>query len=363
MTPPVRVVGAGAVSARGKSLAEARNRPASDRTFAGPAGARAAYPSSFDSRRDLPGVPGARRLGRQTGMALAAALEAIASRAPLPEETALVLGTAHGAVAETVAFLDSARGENARYASPTAFSGSLHASMAAPIGRTLGIRGPMLVVSDGDHSFETALFAAIQMLRAGEAPLVLVGACDAYHPMTREALDNFGAISTSSQAIDAAMLRTERGMHLGEGAGFLLLAPDTTDGSPCDGVGVAQVDRVAAWRRDRARGMRILALADGTTRSARLHTAARQAHRSDWPSDAQITHPAANLGAFGSLSAVACADEADRRLRDLGPDVGTDSDTGDDAGDAPTIVLNVGEERVTSVVFTGRGTHPTGAPE
>jgi len=361
MTPAIRVIGAGAVSARGKSLAEARNRPADDCAFAGPAGARAAYPAPFDPRRDLPGIAEARRLGRQTAMALAAALDATAASAPLPEETALVLGTAHGAVAETVAFLDSARGESARYASPTAFSGSLHASMAAPIGRALGMRGPMLVVCDGNRSFETALMTAIQMLRAEEAPLVLVGACDAYHPMTRDTLAEFGAISTSSQAIDHRMLRTERGVHLGEGAGFLLLACEmpestgTTELMDASGVRVAQIGGDMAPPSDFAPVQRILALADGTTRSARLHAAAIRARDGVRIDATQIEYPAALFGAFGSLSAVVCADEAHRRLHGGG-------DGGGD-GDAATLVLGVAAANVTSTVFSGHGTPAAGTIE
>jgi 3-oxoacyl-(acyl-carrier-protein) synthase len=242
-------------------------------------------------------------------MALAAILEAVEGVDRF-EDAALVLGTAHGAMHETVEFIEGVLRDGARFASPALFAGSLHNTMAGAASRELGLRGPSLVICNGESSFEAALSVALAMLRLGRVSRVVVGASDTYHPFYGRGLATLGMASTDPVAPDPGFARAGRGRHPGEGAGALLLeaCPPGTRG-----VRVEEAVVGAEALRPRTGIGSVCLLAGGDAAGLERHRAAWRAVSRD--SSARVSFPAARLGAFGSLGAVATALEADRLRR------------------------------------------------
>jgi 3-oxoacyl-(acyl-carrier-protein) synthase len=177
----------------------------------------------FDAMKDLPDGIG-RRMGRQPAMALAAILSATRDRGDL-RDAALVLGTAHGAMGETIEFISGAAKFGARGASPLQFAGSLHNAMAGAASRALGVRGPSLVISNGETSFEAALGVAVRMLRLGRVPRAVVGGSDAWHPVYGKALARLGLPSSPGEGAGAVLL------EMGEAVGSPLPMPAVPAGS------------------------------------------------------------------------------------------------------------------------------------
>jgi beta-ketoacyl synthase-like protein len=311
LTHAVRVLGAGVVCALGvggQSVVEALKRDAPG--FRGPSASRAAYPAPFDPLRDLPRGAG-RRLGRQLAMALYASLDAVGARRAWdedPAETGIFAATAHGPIDETVDFVDGASANGPRYASPVAFSGSQHNAMVGVTARELGVRGPAMVLCNGEVSFETALYVAQVNLASGRMRRALVVGADAWHPLYMQSLAAFGLVCEADEPIDPSMRRATRGVHLGEGAGALFL-----EWAPCGdgGVFVEDVRVGSAVLAAAAEPDRIESFATGERASIRRHADALARLATN---GVLLAHPAARYGVFASLSAVAVAAEAARRL-------------------------------------------------
>ena len=264
---------------------------------------------------DLPGGIG-RRLGRQPALALAAILDALGGRT-VAADTALVLGTAFGATAETAEFIRGFALHGAAVSSPLLFSNSLHHTMAGVAGRTLGTRGPAIVVCNGTATFESALLVATAMIRNGRVERVIVAASDALDAVADLGMRRVGLLPEVRADDDRAAGAPFRGFAAGEGAGALLLeacAPDAP------GVGLANVARGAACSVQAGDVESVQWLATGGARSIESHRAAWERLAGDrgagWPPPSM---PAAHFGTFASLGAVAIAVEAARRLRQAEP--------------------------------------------
>ncbi|MCE9634214.1 MAG: beta-ketoacyl synthase chain length factor [Planctomycetes bacterium] len=261
--------------------------------------------SDADTRRaafeptDLPGGLG-RRLGRQPALVFAAILQALGGATPDPD-TALVLGTAHGAMSETIDVIAGAAKHGAAAASPLLFANSLHNAMSGAVGRALGLRGPAVVVSNGDASFQSALVTAMAMLRAGHARRAIVGASDSVHPVYTEGLRRVGLLPAPGRPAYAG----------GEGGGALVIeaaaAGDvrTAVTHAAFGEAVPRSGRLAAAQ----------SMTSGERRDAARHSAVWERVRAafDGPHP-EPAHAAARFGTFGSLCAVAVAAEAIRRF-------------------------------------------------
>lgn len=333
MRGAVVVRGAGVVCALGVGAAAVGRAIAGGHEFDGFRGGAsrdggppmgASYPAPFESACDLPRGLG-RRLGRQLGMSLAAVLEAVGPERAWredPADTGIVAATAHGPIDETVGFVGGALLDGPRYASPGLFAAAIHGSMAGVAARELGIRGPALVTANGDVSFETALYAAVAGLRSGRMRRAIVVGADAFHPFYAMSLCEFGLVSDSDLPVDPQMRRTTRGQQIGEGAGALVLEWDAgASRDDAAGVRVEDVQLGAAAPPSGLPPARVLAMATGESASARRHAIALERCGL---AGARIEYPAARFGAFGSLSAVAVAVEAARRLHcehpaDAGP--------------------------------------------
>jgi 3-oxoacyl-[acyl-carrier-protein] synthase-1/3-oxoacyl-[acyl-carrier-protein] synthase II len=118
-----------------------------------------------------------RRLRRLPRMALSLAAAACEGR---DRPASLSFGTGWGGLSETHAFLDRLFSTQERFTSPTDFIGSVHNAAAGQAAIQLQVQGANLTLSDGDYSFEQALFSASLIAYESDGPLLVMGA-DEYH--------------------------------------------------------------------------------------------------------------------------------------------------------------------------------------
>ncbi|MGZ6099450.1 MAG: beta-ketoacyl synthase chain length factor [Myxococcaceae bacterium] len=147
--------------------------------------------------------PRVNRLPRLDRMAFAAVREALGGRA-LPDSLALVFGTGYGALAATEAFLQSVASRGMAYGSATAFHQSVHHSPAGQLSLLLGIRGPVLTVSQREISGEAALRVGLTLLDRFE--FVLVVAADEKTAALEAAYRAFGGLFQAGEGAAAILL-------------------------------------------------------------------------------------------------------------------------------------------------------------
>jgi len=149
--------------------------------------------------------PRVTRLPRLERLAVGAAHEALAGRAPA-ESLGLVFATGYGGLAATEAFLQSVSSRGMGYGSATAFHQSVHHSSAGQLSLLLGIRGPVLTISQRELSGEAALRVGLMLLERVEQVLVV-------------------AADEQSSALEAGYRAFGSLFHAAEGAAAVLLGP------------------------------------------------------------------------------------------------------------------------------------------
>lgn len=152
-------------------------------------------------------------LGRASRLALTAAGQAVADAAlagAAIERAAVIMGTGMG---------DSDLPERQRV-EPSQRSGPTLFTLAAAVAGQFGCTGPATVVSNACAASGYAITLGADMIRAGEADVVIAGGAEAY---TRVALASFNRMG----AIDPVRCRpfdaSRAGTVFGEGAGVLVL--------------------------------------------------------------------------------------------------------------------------------------------
>lgn len=176
-------------------------------------------------RRDLPAPPpggtARSRRGaycRTSGFLVHAAREALetaALREGLPDagRLAVVVGTALGGIDE------ASRG----LAAPRALSsltGSAYDGPARNLARWLGARGPVLTVTTACASGATSLGLGADLLRAGQADVVVAGGADT---LCRFVQRGFNVLRSLTRDAVRPFDRRRSGLLLGEGAGLVVL--------------------------------------------------------------------------------------------------------------------------------------------
>ncbi|MEV5545601.1 beta-ketoacyl synthase N-terminal-like domain-containing protein [Streptomyces sp. NPDC052309] len=231
---PVLVTGVGAVTCHGTGVPALRD--AMDR-------ARAVQPDKVPdpwARMELPlmylvpepalGTEAGDAPGRATSFAVRAAREALAgaglAREGLPAgRTAVVLGTCMGAIGDRERDRAPAEQDPPPEQHPPAGPAAPHTwrpdfEVASRLAAELGVTGPVSSTSNACAASGFALATAADMIRCGEADVVVTGGADAY---SRIALANFNRLG----AVDAHGCRPfaagRAGTVFGEGAGILVL--------------------------------------------------------------------------------------------------------------------------------------------
>ncbi|MBX6351626.1 MAG: beta-ketoacyl-[acyl-carrier-protein] synthase family protein [Clostridia bacterium] len=175
-----------------------------------------------------------RRTLRFGQFAVAACREAVRSAgldlAAEGDEVGVVLGTAGGlfAAGEQQKLLES-RGP--RRVDPLFVTRYGPHMAAARVARELGLRGPNTTVNSACASGTDAIGQAFNMVRLGQAPVVLAGGSECItHPVAIASLGVVGALSQRNDEPERASRPFDRdrdGFVLGEGAGVLVLESES----------------------------------------------------------------------------------------------------------------------------------------
>ncbi|MDY0212592.1 MAG: beta-ketoacyl synthase N-terminal-like domain-containing protein [Desulfuromonadaceae bacterium] len=170
-----------------------------------------------------------RRIDHFSRMALLGAFQALEDVQARQQVTldrsrlGVVLCSGFGALNTTFKFLDSVIDDGDPFASPTAFSNSVHNAAAAHISMQLGISGPGLTLSQFDHSFAAGLLQAQQWLEENRVDAVLLGIVDEYSSVLGYCWERF--LGTNASTRMQPFATTSNTAVPGEGAAFFVLQP------------------------------------------------------------------------------------------------------------------------------------------
>ena len=192
----------------------------------------AASVQGFDASRWIPPLK-SRRMDMTSQYAIAAACQAldaarIAYGGEAQDMTGVSIGTYTGGGSRTEEFLEGLFRLGPIGAPALLFNATVANVAASLIGLELKFRGPNITISHKEVSGLTATAHAIDLLRAGQARIVLAAGVDALYPLFFRVHDHFGVLShdnghpEGSRPFDA----TRNGFVLGEGAYASVLEPE-----------------------------------------------------------------------------------------------------------------------------------------
>lgn len=185
-----------------------------------------AVPEGFGAAE--PALRKVRRADRFSRMAVLAAVEALHDAGgdpPSGARTGLILTTAFGPHATVFRLLDELLDFGDAGVSPTLFSQSVHGAAASTVATVLDLRGPAATLTRLAAPFHEGVRLARAWLDAGRCDAVLLGAVDELSPVLRYLCD--ARLSPSTDGRLAPLSFADRPPVVpGEGAAFLLLAPD-----------------------------------------------------------------------------------------------------------------------------------------
>jgi 3-oxoacyl-(acyl-carrier-protein) synthase len=157
-----------------------------------------------------------RRLKRLPRMTLSLAIAAHACSGQETTPASIFMGTGWGALSETHDFLSRLTESEEKFPSPTDFVGSVHNAPASQAAMLFGATGPNITTSNGDYSFEQALYCADLFTDSAEDTALVLGA-DEGHEVFSPLFD----ASISGQTT------------LADGGGALCLSRTTEGDWPC----------------------------------------------------------------------------------------------------------------------------------
>ena len=176
-------------------------------------------------RRDIPSAPrggdgGSRRVAhcRTSRFLIQAAREALETAGlrdalPEPDRIGVVVGTALGGI-------DEASRALAAPGALSALAGSVYDGPTRNLARWLGARGPVLTVTTACASGATSLGLGADLLRAGQADVILAGGADV---LCRFVQRGFNVLRSLTRDAVRPFDRRRNGLLLGEGAGLVVL--------------------------------------------------------------------------------------------------------------------------------------------
>ncbi len=167
-----------------------------------------------------------RQSGRAAGYALAAARQAMAqagfggAKIPAPERRAVVVGTSMGEGDRLGALHRAWFHEDAAGVSPGAVVPFGSVTLPALLARAAGCEGPIHTVPGACAAGNYALGLGAELIRTGEADLVIAGASEVIERLQYAGFARLGAIAPQRcQPFDAG----RKGLMIGEGAAFFVL--------------------------------------------------------------------------------------------------------------------------------------------
>ncbi len=182
--------------------------------------------TDFDPREHIPKTFSLKRMSRSDCLAMAAALEAMADAGLTPiskaiaADTGVIIGGGAGGMLECepvfARYLESGAGRMP--GSP--FAAFSCASSADHIATHLKLMGPKTTFMTACSSGATAIGYARDLIRLGNAEVVVCGGAE---PLCRITYSAFNALHTVDPDYCKPFDRHRRGLTLGEGAGILIL--------------------------------------------------------------------------------------------------------------------------------------------
>lgn len=125
-----------------------------------------------------------RRLKRLPRMVLSLALAAHENAATEELPASIFFGTGWGCLSETHDFLVRLFSSAERFTSPSDFIGSVHNAPAGQVAIHLQSKGPNITLTDGNYSFELALFSAGLLADENPGTILVVGADENHEKLT-----------------------------------------------------------------------------------------------------------------------------------------------------------------------------------
>ncbi len=174
----------------------------------------------------------ARRMDRFTQFALAAALEAFEQAGLKPEaldrdRVGVVIGSGIGGISTLLVQVEEMRQRGPERVSPFLIPMMIADSAPATIAIRLGLGGPNMALATACASGANAIGEAAEMIRRGDADVMLAGGAEAsIVPVAMAALNVMGALSTRNEAPQQASRPFDRqrdGFVMAEGSGMLVL--------------------------------------------------------------------------------------------------------------------------------------------
>jgi 3-oxoacyl-(acyl-carrier-protein) synthase len=249
------VLGVGAVSAAGNSLAEIatafRNGGAVASWFdvpaASPPGRARVYACGAFGAEQFIEPAKRRKLSRIQQMVLVAARKSFncIPAAVAPEKICVAIGTGLGSLNDTAAFVENMILKEERAPRPMYFTNSVHNSLASQTAIELNLTGLNSTPVQREISFETALWQGATELASGRAELALVGAADELNQYHLAAGKRWGWWRESSPEIQpfAGALKNRERPLPGEGGAVVTLGRAENAVSPLAFVSAIRIGR------------------------------------------------------------------------------------------------------------------------
>jgi 3-oxoacyl-[acyl-carrier-protein] synthase II len=136
------------------------------------------------------------------------------------DRTALVLGSTLGGMPRSTQYIRAIREQGYARARGSLLREIPPHTQADILCRRWGLRGESLIISDACTSGTNALGYALNLLRRGDADLVVAGG---YDPMSEFAFAGFHSLMNISPGMARPFDRDRKGLVLGEGAAILVL--------------------------------------------------------------------------------------------------------------------------------------------
>ncbi|MGZ2369676.1 beta-ketoacyl synthase chain length factor [Ancylomarina sp. YFZ004] len=166
-----------------------------------------------------------RRMNRLVKFSLVSAFDCMSQVEGLSLD-AIITTTGLGCIDDTGVFLKQMHENGEKLMNPTAFIRSTHNAVGGQLALLKNLRIPNLTYTQKEVSFEAGLIDAIMMLEEGDAKNVLLGGFDEHTPLSLDLWKQMGCLSESVLDKSTLMQSQNKGIVLGEGAGFVVLSSE-----------------------------------------------------------------------------------------------------------------------------------------
>ena len=238
MQPPIAVTGVGLVTPFGTAadefvaaLVEGRTGVADVTAFdvAESTSRMAAAVTGFDASRWIPPLK-SRRMDTTSQFAIAAACQAfdaagVACGVEPQDDVGVAVGTYTAGGSRTEEFLEGLFRLGPVGAPALLFNATVANVAASLVALELKVRGPNITISHKEVSGLTAVAHSLDLLRSGQARMILAAGVDALYPLFYKVHDRFGVLAHANGAPEGSRPfdATRNGFVLGEGAYALVL--------------------------------------------------------------------------------------------------------------------------------------------